>query len=234
MFVLYLFKIHNNKSKLTVAIFAQVMAQVRFAALLFFKLIMAVSPDELREMYATHARASSVFNDHELEITEKLAEAFKMLTNARALEMVERAGQQPILFSYQSDATSNLVNAGCQVTSAGSRVKRVGRALTEYLMERGHLHTISAADNESMRLIFHDPTPLNEGKTVWHEFTAMTKFFKQLKSIGHRGISITHFIADRAVFISLFRKLVRLHDAFFDPHLNPNQLEDAHLQELLD
>ena len=65
----------------------------------------------VRELYAEFAKESTLIDDSNYKIVAKLAVILKMFLERRRDRLVESAAGGPIVYSYQSDATSYLSRA---------------------------------------------------------------------------------------------------------------------------
>ena len=189
--------------------------------------------EALRQSVLLYAKVGCKIESSEEASVFKIVEVLKHFFRQRALSLVREAGHQPLLYVYAADATSLLCRSESQSMLEGSLVRRRGRALLELLMQRGVLKTVSAAGVHSSATLFAEPCPLTDGKTAWNLFAAASKFFPVLKSAGHRGISLTQIVADRAVMVPLQRTLHQREEAFFMPAHNSNAGEAAGLERLL-
>ena len=142
------------------------------------------------------------------------AEVLKTHFKNAAEALVRDAGEQPVSYSYQSDATSHLLPHRTTIDVNGAKVTRAGKHLLELLQERGVYKTLTASGSWTVAMMFREPVPLSAGKTAWNFFAAYTEFMPMLQSLGHRGPCITHIHADRAVFSALLRKARQRHAAY--------------------
>ena len=171
----------------------------------------------LQQLFSEHADAARVLDRSEGEESAKLCEIAKHLLKSRAKQFVYDAQGRPLLYSYQGDSTPLLA----QATHVDRRpngqhiVRKAGRA-TELLLQRVFLKTISLAGEHLVTCFFRDPVPLDNGKGTWPCFTAACDCFPMLQHLGHKGIAISHFCFDRALFSSLERVMRQRHMLYHD------------------
>ena len=84
--------------------------------------------------------------------------------NAKAVELAQSCLDAPILYSYQSDATSYLTRTSNRGRVDGTLVVRDGRTLSEFLMERGYLFMERPSGAQSSAVLVRIPRALTEGK----------------------------------------------------------------------
>lgn len=192
--------------------------------------------DALRQRFLYFCKVGRVLTDIELRECAQLAEALKEVLLEDAKRLLSSSSGQPVLFSYQSDATSLLCTAQQQAAlgSSAQVVIRRGKVLHELLMQRGFLKMRTPSGQDRVAILMRDPLPLTAGKSVWHLFSAAVGFFPLLRKAGAAGICIQHLAADRAVFGALDRRLRQRQEAFYTEGLGPDHGKAAKLLKLTD
>ena len=140
-----------------------------------------------------------------------------VLPGAQARHVVEQAEGRPVLYSYGSDRTPMLTTSTVSSPSpiAGKIVRKAGRGL-EYLLETAFVVTTNGNGELLKAALFKPPTPLDKGKGAWQCFSASCDFFPMLRRLGHRGIAISHYVFDRALFGSLQTKQKQRHALYYE------------------
>ena len=151
-----------------------------------------------------------------------LGMTLKRYLRAEFNEVVSNAENLPLLYSYMSDCTAHKVQKAVNSSSSeGFKIRRCGKELDEFLMERGYVKAMKPSGEQTHALLLLPPRPLEHGKNAWCSFTAYCEFFPCLKQLGHRGPSLSHFAADRAAFAATLRKVRQLHKAFEESKDDP-------------
>lgn len=189
---------------------------------------------QVKSQYLEFCRAGKVIQADEDTQVLRLAVALQQHLKEGALGLVKRAGKQPVLFSYSSDATSLLCQSVARESTGELVVVRSGKVLHELLMQRGIVKTTSSTGKGDMALLYHPPVPLTSGKSVWHLFGAGCKFFPLLREVGHPGIVLYHVVADRAVQKPLERMFSQRAQAYYTPGLGPDLGPESSLLEASD
>ena len=190
--------------------------------------------DQFAALYLEYCKPSQRLSGDDRWTLAKLTEVLKHFIRERALSIVRGANAQPLLFSYQSDATSYLCLVNKTSKLDGSVVVRSGKVLHEFLMERGFVKSLTATGSEQMALLLADPRPLSNGKGAWQCFTAATQFFPSIRTAESTGIRIFHFCADRAVFVPMLRKFQQLREVYYSEEYGTDSDERRRFRYLLD
>lgn len=179
----------------------------------------------LRELLVDFADVSKNLDKEGAQTAAKLCEIAKELLRERAIQFVKRGQGGAILLSYQSDSTPLLAKATyvAQLPDGSHVVRKAGRAL-ELLLQKVFVKIIAPTGTPSLVCYFRDPVPLDDGKGTWPCFSAACECFPMLQTLGHKGISISHYCFDRALFSSLDRTMRQRHLLF---HEVSSQGEDS-------
>ena len=164
----------------------------------------------------------------------QVVEVLKHHLREKGLLLLREAGEEAVLYSYSADATPLKVSTTNAHTLADSQVVRKGRALEDFLLQRGLLKTTLATGEQSVAFLFGDILPLSEGKKSGNIFSAAARFFPMLRKAGHVGICISHCVADRALFSSLDRMSRQRLSAYYRPGVGPDLGDERVLLELTD
>ena len=190
----------------------------------------------LVQLYLYHADAAKVLDRGGGDEAAKLCELAKHFLKNRAKHFVSGAQGRPLLYSYQADGTPMLVQAThvAQRASGQHVVRTAGRGL-ELLLQRVFLKTIAPSGEHLVTAYFRDPVPLDNGKGAWPCFTAACECFPMLKTMGHMGISISHYCFDRALYSSLGRILRQRHMLYHEMAISGSSNEgEAILSQMTD
>ena len=156
---------------------------------------LSATPDEasLAARYIDLCRVSATLGDRELN---ESAEALHCLLQQLCHEshsLLRAARGRPVLYCYQSDATSFKCRLQLnQRSREGKALQRRGRALEEMLSERGLLKFFDASGDAKMVMLMGVPRPLRQGKTADVHFVAACDFQRPLRLADHDSILITH------------------------------------------
>ena len=193
------------------------------------------SPEELVALYKDYGVASKFLSREEAFVCPKLVEVGKAFLWAKARSLVTRAAGKAILYSYGSDGTPLLAQS-TSVTSLGDgsrRVRKAGHAV-EFLMQKAFLTFRSHSGEKQVQCLFRDPVNLSSGKSAWHSFTAACQFFPMLRVLGHTGITLSHYVFDRALYSALSRRMQQRHSLYYQVTANQEDEGRTTLGELTD
>ena len=165
------------------------------------------------EAYVAHGRAAAMVGrdcDREADLLSEVAKAFMW---EKAAGVVRRAGNGPVMYSYQSDGTSSLTHRRWvhKLEGTSKKARRSGGAATEYLLQKAFVLTQRGIGGTEVVALIAEPRPLSHGKDTWCMYTAARDFFPTLRKLGHRGIALSHYSFDRVVFPACGRKLLQMH-----------------------
>ena len=166
----------------------------------------------LVEEYLKFARATNQFGDGDYEMACLMCAALQTTLEEKALDLIRQNMDGTVVYSYQSDGTSNL----CQhiETSQGStHIMRKGRVLVEFLLERGLVLSIKASELSDSCVLIATPRLMLRGKDHLPMFSAHCDFFPTLRACGHRGVSLTHGCFDRLMYAPLARAMLLRREA---------------------
>ena len=194
-----------------------------------------MSAPSIAAQYLEYARAQKVLTRSEAEHCAQLCNAAWVLMLQNAKELVLEAGDSPVLYTYGSDATPIIATTTVQF-KVGDLVhsRRAGHP-EEYLVQRGFVKCYGPGEQVSVRGLFKPPVPLTEGKSAWHAFTAMTELFPMIRRVPFKGLIVSHYTFDRALFSSLERKARQRHQLYYERQADgPERSGAAALAELTD
>ncbi len=146
-----------------------------------------------RSLLARFSAASQTVREGDAVTLQPCDEVLKQYFQRAGKHSVASIGEQPLAYSSQRDATSNLA----QHTTTGWFMKHIvprrGRELMKFLLEWGFLRTLSPSGQESGRLLISGPRLLSEGRTTWVELKVFTDFFPlSTKARPHVGADHAH------------------------------------------
>ena len=160
------------------------------------------------------ATPHKVLNSQDVSRAAKLCEVVKHYLTNKAKSMVASASGRAVLYSYGSDGTPMLTRASFSSTLGGHTVRRYAGKSVEFLVERGFVKTTDGVGEPIVASLSRDPVPLLHGKTSWHIFPPACAFFPLLQRLGHRGIAVSHYCFDRAIYEPMMVKLRQRHAMF--------------------
>ena len=134
-----------------------------------------------------------------------------------ACNLLRSARQEPILWSFQSDATSFKCRAQFQHFYK-STLQRRGRHLEEFLSQRCVIKTMPVLGTATpiMAMLVGLPRALRDGKSGDHHFVSACQFQAPFGLDEHESILIYHIIFDRAVFSSVHNRFMQMNAAMID------------------
>ena len=191
----------------------------------------ATGTDEsIRAIALRLARPSSFWSETDEEKGMALACMLVDTLNAKATELCRQKVELPIAYSYQSDATSFLTNVVVMGSSDdGPGLRRDGRELSNFLIERGHIQLMMGLGAVKSAIIIRPPRFLKYGEGISACVSAYQEFFPSLRQF-RRGIVINHKSFDRALYEGLEQDLRAMSDAkFICDELRPDYIQDADL-----
>ena len=172
-------------------------------------------PNPLRAEALRLQRASTVWSAVDTEKGQAMATMCVTKLNKIATELTLHKPELPISYSYQSDATSFLTKVVDVVSGVpGGTVRRDGRELTEFLIERGHLQSIMASGKVKSAILIRPPRLLKCGKGIDACLSAYQDVYPSLRKV-RSGIVINHRSFDRALYDGLEKDIVAVSDAKF-------------------
>ena len=189
----------------------------------------------LRLLLLDHASCHKVVaNSTEEREAGKLVEVVKDYMLLRAKKFVADCDGRAVLFSYGSDGTPLLTRANFTHVLDGKRVVRNAGKAEEFLIERAFLRSTDESGAPVMVSLGRDPALLGDGKSAWHMFTALTRFFPLVQAIGHTGIVVTHYVFDRAIWSALTRLARQRHALYHKVCADQGSESEGAHRELLD
>jgi hypothetical protein len=172
--------------------------------------------DRCRQLLLDLCRVNHTLDQAGLENAAAGWKALEQQMVHEASVLLRSARHQPVLWSYQSDATSFKCRLQINDRSSSSVQQRRGRHLEEFLSERGMLKTISLDGRMTMAMLLGMPRPLRAGKAADNHFVAACEFAGRLSLDKHDSIMITHLCFDRAIFSAVHNRFVQLQAMRFD------------------
>ena len=148
---------------------------------------------------------SAVSKDQRWE-SDVACEAAKRVFLEGVRGLVEDAQGFPVLTSKSCDGTPmSLVHRSKRSLPSGSAVKTSGRQGTEWLVKNQFVRTRTPAGDWLTRALIAEQTMMIHGKTVAAILSVAMKEWQRLRSLGHWGCSIEHYVFDRAGLSALDR-----------------------------
>ncbi len=155
-------------------------ADALLCLLLFGTADAAIGPvddaESLKTAYVGTSSATSSWSTSDLSLGSKLAAIRKQYLWNEAKALVHRAGENPVLYAYISDWTSNLCRTSIRNEGPAGQANRYGKELVEVLCQFGYVKICNAVGQEHMTILMTDPLPLTNGKSTRHMFSAALSF----------------------------------------------------------
>jgi len=171
----------------------------------------------LSDLYLKFANVAWVIPKDDMPTLAKLCEVGKEYLRVRVRDVVRRAETRAILFSYASDGTPLLTKESIVAKTSDHRtvVRKAGKG-TEFLLQRATLKTTSGMGDPIVVSLLRDPVPLTHGKSALHECTAACQFHPLVRQLAPKGVILTHYCFDRALFSALDRLMRQRHNLYYD------------------
>ena len=152
------------------------------------------------------AQPSVVIDSDEGREAAIACEAATEVMRRSAFEMINSAGGLPILSSKSCDGTPmRVVHRSHRNLPSGKSVATQGRQGVEFLVSNQFVRAWLPGYGWVTKVILAEPIPLTHGKTVPAILGAARRDWVTLRSQGHTGISLEHYVWDRLSIKSLER-----------------------------
>ena len=125
------------------------------------------------------------------------------------------ANHLPVMLCYGADGTTLLSRNHYSYELGGRHLQAVAGSGTEFPVQRCYLNTVPFAAGATMAVLFRPPIPLTKGKSGWHLYPAFRESAPNLRALGHTGISINHYVFDRAVASVRGRRAEQHHELYY-------------------
>ena len=194
---------------------------------------MASSPDSASaaaDAIRTLGFASGSLSRDDLHDLGAACEAAKEMLVRKAQRLVRASNNMAVLSSKSCDGTPMNVAyiEGLQMPLTKKKFGIHGRRGIEFLVANQFLRTRLATGEWETCVVLAEATPL-ASKSAPAVFHAAQKHWRTLRSLGHRGPVIEHYVMDRCGLSALERLAHQFHQA---QPLDPVYAEDAHFQYL--
>jgi len=136
--------------------------------------------EELQALVEGLTVASKDLSKKEVRQTELLGTVCMAYLDCQVNAFIARNRDRPFLYSYKSDAWSALWNEVVVEQLGDCVVRRSGKMLHEFLMERAFLKAYADSGPPEMLMLFGAPRGLANGKGANHCFKAGCEFRSML------------------------------------------------------
>ena len=164
-----------------------------------------------------------------------MCEAAKEVMQREAAQLVQDAAGLPILSSKSCDGTPLVVvHRSLRFLPSGRAVRSQGKQGREFLVSNQFLRMFLPGQGTVTKAILGEAVPLTCGKKVPAILAASHRNWVSLRSMGHCGISLEHYVWDRLSIVALERLTRKWHLAQGVPAL-PNDIpeETARMSEIV-
>ena len=148
----------------------------------------------------------------QIQNTHKVCAVLEDMTSEACREVIRAAGRGPVLQVFMSDGWSCDMRKRVSTTHQDTRIDRVGRMKTEFVVQRAILKS-RRGDNMHMAVKIQRPRPLG-GKKCGDLFAAACDFVPIVPLSGHKGLSIHVYIQD-GLFAKPFGRLMTARHVLF-------------------
>ena len=143
---------------------------------------MTLSTHACRKLFLNLSKTNSTLDTDALEAAAAVWSSLESQMQHGARTLLRVARRQPLLWSFQSYATSFKCRAQFQHSFLKSTFLRRGNHLEEFLSERGLVKTmpILGSATPSMAMLVGLLRPLRDGKSCDHHFVSACEFHQKL------------------------------------------------------
>lgn len=195
---------------------------------------MAEPPKVVTQLKLLSKTGNAVVGHAEFQDMECLLESLKDMQQRQVSGFVEEAGQRPLLISYSNDGTQcrSMAKMKTPLPDATAAGATKGRQTVEVLVQQVFMRYMDASGACKSRVLTREPLHLSKGKSGAAIFSCSKDFIPLLRSKGHTGICVNHYVFDGALHSYLCRRLQAYHD---DSAIKraPSAIEDGQDPEAL-
>ena len=159
-------------------------------------------------------RASGMLSKTDSTQVALYCEASKEVLLGRAQAMVASSAGLPVLSSKSCDGTPIRVqhHASLKLPS-GKKAKTIGKRGVEILVSNEFIRFQDPSEGWKTSCIVSEPVPLTKGKSVDLVTAAARQTWQSLRSLGAKGLTVEHYVWDRAGIEALERHARAWHAA---------------------
>ena len=184
------------------------------------------SPHAVIEKLKALTKPGAALNPKDRWEIDIVCEAAKVVLLHGVQELVSDANRAPILSSKSCDGTPmSLVHRDKRVLPSGRAVRSSGHQGVEWLVQNQFVRAQLPHGEWVTRILLSDPCILQYGKACQAILALSYKHWRTLRSLGHFGCSIEHYVFDRAGYSKMVR-LVRQWHADFEYSGLPEDLTE--------
>ena len=132
----------------------------------------SLGPPDVRATLLDFCKVGKTLSKQEERVLHQVVEVLKHHLKQKCLSLLREAGGEAVLYSYSADATPLKVSTRKVHTTAGGQVVRQGRALEDFLLQRGLVKTTPATGEQRIAFLFGDILPLSEGKRFGNTYVS--------------------------------------------------------------
>ena len=180
---------------------------------------MAVLPDSPAAQAAIGTlaelgKASGVLSKTDSNRVAAVCEGVKDMLVSRARALVASASGSPVLSSKSCDGTPIRVTQQVSLSlPGGKKAKTVGKRGVEILVSNEFIRYQDPSEGWKSACILSEPVPLTRGKSVDLVTAAARQTWYGLRALGATGITVEHYVWDRAGIEALERHARAWHAA---------------------
>ena len=157
--------------------------------------------------------ASGFLSRDDLKALDIGCEVTKEVLRRRVVDLVEDAAGLPILSSKSCDGTPmNVAHWSSRHLPSGKKIRTRGREGREFLVSNQFMRCFLPDDSTRIAVLMAEAVPLKT-KSAAAILSAAHQGWVDLRSLGHVGIQIDHFVWDRAGLTRLEHDCRLFHEA---------------------
>ena len=166
-----------------------------------------MEPDELRRTVLQLSQVKHALTKPEHLKVLKLSHAIRTFLRRR-LEELAVSSHGPSMLVVMSDGWGASITKTIRLQFPGSHVAttRKGKFRHEFLLQRGLFRSTLLTGHTDLLFLLEEPIGLSKGKKAWNVYVGNQQWLPTLRQLGHKGITLSVYLADGALFTALERK----------------------------
>ena len=162
--------------------------------------------DSTADRFAFLAKPSQVLDGTQGRAASVACEAAKEIMRRSARQLIQDADGLPMLSSKSCDGTPlRVAHRSQRKLPSGKTVRTQGRKGEEFLVCNQFIRACLPGEGMTTKVVLAEPVPLTHGKAVPAILAAAHGSWFSLRSQGHVGISLEHYVWDRLAIKTLER-----------------------------
>ena len=167
-----------------------------------------MEPDEFIEMVKQLSQVKRTLKDDEVSNALMVSYAVKRFMRRKLETLIQDSPRDISMLVFMCDGWGASVSETIRDNFPGSHltVTRKGRFRHEFLLQRAMFRSVDPSDITKIMHLLDDPIGLKLGKKAWNVFIANSEWLPTLRELGCKGITLSIYLADGALYSALERK----------------------------